>query len=151
MSNSHNEVNISVVREDLKKLIRNDFMRNGLVSRISKMFPQYKSHWKMCNGFCRRPDCRQESLVPKILLTTSIKNSSSNLLDIQVYPSDDQIITVTSTPKYRVLDFLVYVSSCFSFWFAWCPLQFLELTQFFNSKNKMKHSHSKVAPQISLA
>src|SRR5205814_176001 len=86
------------------------------------------------------------------------KNSSSNLLDIQVYPSDDQVITVTSIPKYHVLDFLVYVSGCFSFWFAFCPLQLLEITQFFNSKSKkkqspikMKHSHSKVAPQITVA
>jgi hypothetical protein len=158
MSKSHNEVNISVVREDLRKLIRNDFMWNGLVSRIGNMFPEYKLHWKMCNDFCRRPDCRQESLIPKILLTTSIKNSSSNLLDIQVYPSDDQVIIVTSTPKYTVLDFVVYVCNCFSFWFAFCPLQLIKMTQSFNSKSKnklqpikMKHSRSKVAPQITVA
>lgn len=80
MIKSHSELNMSVVREDLRKVIRNDLMWRGFVSRISKIFPAYKFHWKMCSQFCRRPYCKQESLVPKILLTSSIKNSSSNIL-----------------------------------------------------------------------
>lgn len=97
MSKGHNEVNLTLIQEDLRKSIRDDFVWSGLVSNISRIFPAYKDHWKLCSEFCRRPGCKQESLVPKILLVSSIKNSWPKHLDIQVYPSDDQIITVTST------------------------------------------------------
>lgn len=90
--------------------------------KLSPMFDSFQKHWMSCNQTCRQSDCVTESLVPQLMLLKSVKQSPPHHLDIQVYPPNDQVITVSSKEKLSLLDFIVYMLSCLSFWFGFCPL-----------------------------
>lgn len=110
------------------------------------IFPSYKRHHDHCKSLCGKQDCIRESLVPHLLLSRDSGNKSSSLeyLDIRIYPSDDEVVIVTSKAKLGELDLIVYVLSATSFWFGFCPLS---LTTFFknSSKNNSKQKKGRKA------
>ena len=96
------------------------------------MFPDYKRHWKRCKGLCSQPDCHKQSIIPYVLGITPTRfygrvnrsdTSQFSIFQFRVYPPNDQVIVVESGKKYAFIDVVVYIVSCLSFWFGFCPLE----------------------------
>ena len=104
MSKGKSLVNMSLFEEDVNKSVKYLHPKSELITKMRTSFPSYQEHFQMCSTFCRRPDCHQESLIPQIMSVRSITNSTANLLDVQVFPPNDQVVTVTSVAKYSLLD-----------------------------------------------
>lgn len=110
------------------------------------MFTEIKRIREKCSQLCARPDCEIELVTPvpidKTFSTDKKKNKeeqrSSNqtsileILEIMVKPSGQPLMIVASLPKLALLDFIVYVLSCISFWTGFCPLT---LSNFLNGKS----------------
>lgn len=109
------------------------------------LFPSYKGHHDFCMSLCGKQDCSIESLIPKVLMAkdTGEKSSKLEFLHIRVYPSDDQVLVVTSKAKLTVLDVIVYLLSSTSFWFGFCPLSLSRLV-----KSKTRKSGKRRLPTI---
>lgn len=100
--------------------------------------PAYKVHHHYCRSFCGHDDCFRESLVPHVLMTRDAGNSSSSsleYLEITIYPSNDEVVIVTSQARLSLLDLLVYISSSTSFWFGLSPLS---LARYFKTATSRK-------------
>jgi hypothetical protein len=96
--------------------------------KLADILPSYENHWKMCKSWCSQTDCYTESIVPEIILVTNHgKYSKISNVTIVIYPSNDPVITVTTTAKMELIDFIVFILSCLSFWFGLCPLQVAEI------------------------
>lgn len=91
--------------------------------KISKILPQFKEHRKHCNNTCHRPDCHTERVIPQRIASLSREDPGpQRKMFIKVYPTNQPIVIVTSTAKLSLIDFVVYILSCLSFWFGFCPL-----------------------------
>ena len=101
--------------------------------KVADILSSYENHWTMCKSWCSQTDCYTESMVPEeILWTAQAEQSkgryfSKSKLTITIYPSRDPVITVTSTAKMDVIEFIVFILSCLSFWFGLCPLQLADI------------------------
>src|SRR5207249_1795245 len=86
-------------------------------------------------SLCSQPDCHRQSITPHDLVTGPIPrygrvNSSDtsqlSSFQLRVYPANDQVIVVESGKKYVFIDVVVYIVSCFNFWFGFCPLNLVK-------------------------
>jgi hypothetical protein len=59
-------------------------------------------------------------------------------MTIKVYPPRDQVVIVKSEAKQSLLDFIVYMATCLSFWFGWCPLKAYKVNPFRYAKAAKK-------------
>src|SRR5205085_6600044 len=81
--------------------------------KVADILPSYENHWKMCKSWCSQTDCYTESMVPeKILYTNHGNYSKVSNVTIIIYPSKDPVITVTTTAKMELTDFIVFILSC---------------------------------------
>ena len=84
--------------------------------KLADILPSYENHWTMCKSWCSQTDC--------YTVRTGYGNYSEvSNVTITIYPSKDPVITVTSTAKMDLIEFIVFILSCLSFWFGLCPLQ----------------------------
>src|SRR2546430_2698537 len=58
----------------------------------------------------------------EIIVSTVVSN-----VTIVIYPSKDPVITVATIPKMDLIEFIVFILSCPSFWFGLCPLQLADI------------------------
>lgn len=74
---------------------------------------------------CPNPDCETEYVIPATIRTTREpheKKSSIISLRVGLFPAREPVIIVTSSEKLMFIDYIVYLLSCLSFWFGFCPL-----------------------------
>src|SRR6185503_6358422 len=100
--------------------------------KLADILPSYENHWTMCKSWCSQTDCYTEPLVPELIFWTFLnyherKYSKISNVTIVIYPSKDPVITVTSTSKMDLIEFIVFILSCLSFWFGLCPLQLADI------------------------
>ena len=96
--------------------------------KLADILPSYENHWTMCKSWCSQTDCYTESLVPELILYNNHgKYSEVSNVTITIYPSKDPVIRVTSTAKMDLIEFIVFILSCLSFWFGLCPLQLADI------------------------
>ena len=113
--------------------LRTHLRRGAKVSKeyfkkLAGILPSYENHWTMCKSWCGSGDCFTESIVPEEILSTHHGNYSEiSNVTIAIYPSKDPVITVTSMAKMDLVEFIVFILSCLSFWFGLCPLQLADI------------------------
>ena len=113
--------------------LRNHLRRRTKVSKeyfkkLADILPSYENRWTMCKSWCRQTDCYTESIVPELILANPNGNYSEvSNVTIVIYPSKDPVIKVTSTAKMDLIEFIVFILSCLSFWFGLCPLQLADI------------------------
>jgi len=117
--------------------LRNHLRERAKVSKeyfkkLADILPSYEKHWTKCKSWCSQADCYTELLVPELIVYTAPGSYSkiSTLhrnLTLLIYPSKDPVITVTSAAKMDLIEFIVFILSCLSFWFGLCPLQLAEI------------------------
>src|SRR4029079_4949872 len=91
---------------------------------LQRNLPSYQKHWIKCNSSCQFQDCYFESIHPHVQYCHFPNYGSLSVINnitIEVHPSNDQVITVTSTPKMTMLDFVVYSLSVISIRFGISP------------------------------
>ena len=121
----------------VKKDIPADYIR-----KLANMFPSYEDHWSRCKKTCNQADCYKESIMPQVLSVysygQSAKKSGSSLLSYSVYASMDPVMTITSSAKMNLLDFIIYIFNCLNFWFGLCAVQLAHLKINVRRETKVK-------------
>lgn len=102
---------------EIHKMIGDD------MKRFAKLFPALKERMAMCESLCRHPDCYLEHVVP-IRMGYEVVQGKKKLstLMLGIHPPKEPVVVVKTKEKLMLLDFVVYVLSCLSFWFGFCPL-----------------------------
>lgn len=92
-----------------------------VMHEIAMLFPNESitEIQRYCMAITSRSDCHQELYIPRLLRTSTI----GRYLSVQA-PGTPQIVT-SAKAKIDLIDFVTYVLSCLSFWFAFSPLVFL--------------------------
>jgi hypothetical protein len=119
----------------------------ALLRKITDILPSYKTHWKSCMNLCQRPDCVKESYVTIVQTTVGFDKTSSvtaRILELALFPPNDQTTIVTSLPKMNFIDFLTQILSCVSFWFGFCPLQIIDWVKRYNTKRKDEEHENRI-------
>src|SRR6185437_10959782 len=93
---------------------------------LTNFLPDFRERWKFCNDSCGQADCVTETVVPhlisSLLLGDNYNKGPFKIFFLRVYPSMEPVVIVTSWSKDAFIDFVVYILSCLSFWFGFCPL-----------------------------
>jgi hypothetical protein len=110
-------------------LTRSSKVLKECLKKLADILPSYENQWTMCKSWCSRADCYTESLVPEEILHVYVHGNYSEIsnVTIVIYLSKDPVITVTSTAKMDLIEFIVFILSCLSFWFGLCPLQLADI------------------------
>lgn len=82
--------------------------------------PEYRLYEEECINKCPQSDCLKEDFIPIILAT-----GKSFIPQIKLYATNAPIIQQESVPKLRLLEYIIYILSCVSFWLGLSPLEFL--------------------------
>lgn len=72
-----------------------------------------------CRSLCSRPDCVEETFLPK--LSSSLPGIWGIYFRLAI-PNEPDIVA-NSEPLITTIDYVTYILSCFSFWFSASPLQ----------------------------
>jgi hypothetical protein len=101
--------------------------KKPIYDRLISIFDSYKQHWTHCSQKCSRQNCFTETYVSRKEKSHRwrmeyMDMKAKVILMLFVHPPKDQVVIVTSQPKQTLLDFLVYITSCFSFWFGFSVL-----------------------------
>lgn len=75
---------------------------------------------KACTRKTKLPDCKREIYIPILRTAKDGRDPAIRILA----PGLPQIVT-TSVAKIEPIDYVTYILSCFSFWFAFSPLVFM--------------------------
>lgn len=133
-----NWVNESFLTEWKFKWTKNQKSRLEYADKVIKLLPSFQERWRFCNEFCRQPDCVAEAVTPRLMSNEknyapnkkfakmTIRNGSLEIISISVFPPHEPVVIVISAPKIHRIDFVVYILSCLSFWYGFCPLQFAD-------------------------
>lgn len=83
------------------------------------MFKDVKSRVAACRASCSKADCVTEHIIPlRKSAESRVESGNLTILKIVVSPPKEPVTVVTSKDKVKLLDFIVYVLSCTSFWFG---------------------------------
>lgn len=108
------------------QLRHHDQLQLDMFNKLVALFPHYQSHWWKCKSTCHQPNCYMESPVVQVMsmqyYNKKWKNHNATNLQIEVYPPNDLAVIVETRGKLSLIDFIVYMLSCLSFWFGFCPL-----------------------------
>lgn len=109
------------------KLVDNSTLPAELLTSYQVIRSQWKGMKDFCHGQCNRPDCVSERITPIMSFIASAgpekdKNTKMGRIRFVLRTSDQPILQVLSVPKQQFLDYVVYMSSCLSFWLGFCPL-----------------------------
>lgn len=108
-----------------------------------------------CNKLCCQPDC--DSKILSTVLVTSREVSSPNgtrgftLHDMNILPPKQAVVVVKTSTKIYLIDFFVYLSSCLSFWFGFCPLTLtnkIDKKFFIDNKNEQVNQSNRVLREL---
>lgn len=103
---------------------------------------------KSCNQSCLQDDCETQVLTSYAMVTHKqvagqFKQSLYRLLGVL---SSNQVVHILDTKaKLSFLDFFVYITSCMSFWFGFCPLAIVREIDVKLTKVKDKRDRQKVS------
>lgn len=86
---------------------------------VSEFWDKMIGIYHVCTRSTGSPIARKS--VRDLIVT---RDSLSNNIELEVcmFPSGDHVLIVESKAKLLFLDFVVYILSCLSFWFGFCPL-----------------------------
>lgn len=113
-----------------KKILTPEFFedRNKTRGTLRKDVKTAIEAYKECTKSCHRPNCMTEMLTPSMLTYDFRKNDNKNATDntnlffLSLYAPNQPVIIVKSVPQIQLIDFIVYITSCFSFWYGFYPL-----------------------------
>lgn len=137
----------------VKNLVKLFLKDRDYYKYLSSIYRDVPRRLEYCKKKCRRPDCYTEYIVPSpIQMQTSHPDLSFREMIIRIFPPKETVLIVTSKQKVILLDFVVYILSCFSFWFGFCPLSCISTTSINDSlmkvKSKLHSMRSKVISQM---
>jgi len=122
--------------------LREWYDANDIDDDVTNFVPKHREAIKAhasCKESCHQPDCYTEMLTPALLQQSKggdWKTEGYNKrtkFSILLFQPNQPVITVESKPKLEIIDLLVYLSSCLSFWFGFCPFS---LPEFIDEKLK---------------
>lgn len=82
-----------------------------------------------CHESCSRPSCFHEMMTPFLVTLRDeqlSRDNSSRHMVVRILPPNQPTVTVEAKAKISLLDCLVYLASCSSFWFGFCPLNAIQ-------------------------
>lgn len=131
--------------KELNKLAKSKTVPKDLLEKYRTVHYEWKGIKKNCRQSCSRPDCWSEDITPQIthFVRNSYKKQNETLmyLFLTQFLSYQPTLEVSTVPKQRLIDYIVYMSSMSSFWLGFCPLA---LVQFVVRKLGEYKKYSKV-------
>lgn len=122
---------------------RTDQSNRDVIRMTSKHLKADFSLWYLtkkisrdCHKVCIRNDCRKKIFRP-INLNDSpfpVNNSRKGKIFLDFRRPTDFIMTITYHPSFKLMDILLFTTSCLGFWFGLCPLTIGET--FFKKKGR---------------
>lgn len=94
---------------------------------LAKVYPGLRRRIGRCQMSCSQPDCYTEYITPSFIWMDNADfetDPEGYEIDLHLHPPKEPTVVVTSKEKLILLDFVVYILSCLSFWFGFCPLSF---------------------------
>ena len=81
-----------------------------------------KGRIRYCKMLCSHVDCETEYIIPYPINIGQVEGVDTFEIWYSLYAPREPVVVVTSKEKLILLDFVVYILSCLSFWFEFCPL-----------------------------
>lgn len=82
----------------------------------------------LCNKHCSKRDCEEQYLALKL-----ISRSLNYFVMLEWYVTDAPFFITIYSPIFTLVEFVILILSCFSFWIAFCPLTIMLENQMFQS------------------
>src|SRR5688500_3404597 len=148
--------NVSYLFNSLHEWYVTNATKDNFPNFLQKHREAIKVH-ASCKQSCHQPDCYTEMLTPALLQHSKEGDwkaegyNNRTHFRIILFQPNQPVITVESKPKLDIIDLLVYLSSCLSFWFGFCPLNVPEIIdQKLTSLRKKRQVHNSSAGMATL-
>lgn len=108
----------------------NPLKEEEISESVRPIYREYRKIRQDCQRDCNRPECWLESVTPKEMQITHFEEGKQvDTFVITLHPPNQPVVVIRSTPKVALIDFLIYVGSCLSFWYGFCPLNVVDTIQ----------------------
>lgn len=122
--------------KDTFRAIHDFNLSREYVDYLDRIFPSIRKRIDLCMKSCSQPDCETEYIITSASRSQGDEPDGKQLKNVGLdfSPSKEPVIIVTSHAEWTFLEFFIYLISCISFWFGFCPL--------YLSENKIHHVYS---------
>lgn len=100
----------------------NSVFGTGMIN-FKPLYLEFRNIRLRCHKICSHPDCHTETVTPQEIQITHFSPGHKLIkYSLTLHPPKEPAVVVISTPKVGLMDFLIYICSCLSFWYGFCPL-----------------------------